>query len=89
MLKQPLVIQGDYQLTASSQVIAQPLLLLHFILASIDPKGHPARISAEILSAYLPMDSFVYKEVVFDLTTDELVTKHIYEATAFTGNLEK
>lgn len=89
MLKEPLVIQGDYQLTASSQVIAQPLLLLHFILASIDPKGHPARISAEILSAFLPADSFVYKEVVFNLTTDELVTKHIYEATAFTRNLEK
>ncbi|KIM77371.1 hypothetical protein PILCRDRAFT_12012 [Piloderma croceum F 1598] len=89
MSKQPLVIQGDYQLTASSQVVAQPLLLLHFILASIEPKGHPARISAELLSAYLPADSFVYKEVVFNLTTDELVKKHICKATAFTGNLGK
>jgi hypothetical protein len=28
-LKQPLVIRDEYQLTASSQVVAEPLLLLH------------------------------------------------------------
>jgi len=77
VLKEPLVIRGDYQLTASSQVLAEPLLLLHFILASIDPKGNPARISAELLSGFLPEESFVYKEVIFDLSTDELVVKYV------------
>ena len=83
------MIQGDYQLTASSQVVAEPLLLLHFILASIDPKGNPARISAELLSGFLSEESFVYKEFVFDLTTDELVEKYIYEVATATRNLER
>ena len=89
MLKEPLVIRGDYQLTASSQVLAEPLLLLHFILASIDPKGSPARISAELLSGFLPEESFVYKEFIFDLSTDELVAKYVYEVATITRNLEK
>jgi len=89
VLKEPLVIQGDYQLTASSQVVAEPLLLIHFILASIDLKGNPARLSAELLTSFLPAKSFVYKEVVFDLTTDELIKNYISEATAFTKTLER
>jgi hypothetical protein len=84
-----LVIQGEYQLTASSQVVAEPLLLLHFILSSIDPKGSPARISAELLSGFLPEESFVYKELIFDLSTDELVTKYVNEVSTITRNLEK
>jgi hypothetical protein len=89
VLKQPLVIRDEYQLTASSQVVAEPLLLLHFILSSIDPKGSPARISAELLSGFLPEESLVYKELVFDLSTDELIAKYVNEVSAITRNLEK
>ncbi|KIM72929.1 hypothetical protein PILCRDRAFT_15697 [Piloderma croceum F 1598] len=89
VLKQPLVIRDEYQLTASSQVVAEPLLLLHFILSSIDPKGSPARISAELLSGFLPEESLVYKELVFDLSTDELIVKYVNEVSTITRNLKK
>jgi hypothetical protein len=79
-LKQPLTIQGDYQLTTTSQIVAEPLLLLHFILTSINPRGNLARTSTELLAAFLLTESFVYKEVVFDLTTNELTEKYVNEA---------
>ena len=70
-------------------MVAEPLLLLHFILTSINPRGNPARTSAELLAASLPAQSFVYKEVVFDLTTDELAAKYVNKATDLVKILER
>jgi len=71
-----LVVRTEYQLTASSQIIAEPLLFFHFILASIHPGGNPARLASELLTAFLPAASFVFQEIVFDLSTDDLASKH-------------
>jgi hypothetical protein len=73
VLGSPLLIAGDYQLSASSQILADPLLVLHFVLVSINAKGNPARIISEMLSGYLPDQSFAFEEIIFDLATDELV----------------
>jgi hypothetical protein len=71
-----LTIKGSYQMTASSQILAEPLLLLHFKLISISPRGNPARTASEMLQGYLLEGSFDYREIEFDLTTDALTLKH-------------
>jgi hypothetical protein len=88
-LKEPLVIQADYQLTASSQVVAESLVLLHFILANIRPQGNPARTASELLTAFLPDESFMYKEIVFDLATDQLVARYTAEMVEFVKTLQR
>jgi len=82
-----LVVQAEYQLTASSQIIAEPLLFFHFILASIYPGGSPARLASELLTAFLPAESFVFKEIFFDLSTDDLVSKHAADLIRFVKDL--
>jgi hypothetical protein len=71
-----LVVRTEYQLTASSQIIAEPLLFFHFILASIHPGGSPAQLASELLTVFLPVASFMFQEIVFDLSTDNLASKH-------------
>jgi hypothetical protein len=88
-LGQPLVVRAKYQLTASSQIIAEPLLFFHFILASIYPRGSPARLTSELLTVFLPAESFVFKEVVFDLSTDDLVSKHATDLIRFIKDLRR
>jgi hypothetical protein len=81
-------MQGDYQLTASSQLLADPLLILHFVLVSISSRGNPARLVSEVLGGFLPEQSFAYKEVVFDLTTVRLVRDHTDAMTVLVRALE-
>jgi len=87
--EQPLVLQAEYQLAASSQIIASPLLFLHFILSSIHPGGNPARLASELLTAYLPAESFLFKEIIFDLSADDLISKHTADVISFVKSLEK
>lgn len=84
-----LVIKGDYQLTASSQVIADPLLFIHFILNSITPNANPARVSAEMLTGHLPEGHLLYQEIVFDFTTDTLSSKYINALTKLIKAVER
>lgn len=85
----PIPVEGDYQLTSNSEVLADPLLVLHFILVSINPKGSPARIMSEIASGFLSETSFLYKEIIFDLTTNERTVRYTKEMTALVRSLEK
>jgi hypothetical protein len=87
VLRQPLVIRAEYQLTASSQIVTEPLLFFHFILASVYPGGNPARLASELLTAFLPVESFVFKEVIFDLSTDDLISKHANDLIRFVKDL--
>jgi hypothetical protein len=87
-LKSCLHIQGNYQLTASSQCMADLLLVIHFILVSINPRGNPARLISEILGAFLAEGTFAYEEVIFDLATDELVCDYTKAMTALVRTLE-
>lgn len=88
-LKEPLVVQADYQLTATSQVVSESLVLLHFILSNIRPQGNPARTASELLTAFLPDESFMYKEIIFDLTTDKLTARYTTDMTEFVKTLKR
>jgi hypothetical protein len=85
----PLLIGGDYQLTASSQVLADPLLIFHFILVSISRDGNPARVISELLKGFMLADSFVYKEVVFDLATDKQTLEYTNAIIGLVKSLER
>jgi hypothetical protein len=76
-------VKGEYQMTARSQIVDDPLLLLHFILSTIKPDGNPARFISDLMSLYLPGDSFMYREIIFDMTTDRAMAQH----AAKMGNL--
>lgn len=88
ILRSPLLIGGDYQLTANSQVLADPLLVLHFVLVSISPKGNPARMISEMLGGFLLEESFAYREITFDLATDELALQYTDAITVLVQALE-
>ena len=88
MLNEPVKIQDEYQLTASSQVVSESLLLLHFMLASIPPGGNPARIASELLTTFIPNESFKYEEIVFDLMTDNLISKYTADIMDFVKTIE-
>jgi hypothetical protein len=85
---EPLLIGGNYQLTSNSQVIADPLLVLHFILVSISPKGNPARIISEMLGGFLQDESFAYEEVIFDLASNELTLEYTNAISVLVQSLE-
>jgi len=84
----PLLIGGNYQLTSNSQVIADPLLVLHFVLVSISPKGNPARIISEMLGGFFQDKSFAYEEVIFDLASDELTLEYTNAISVLVQSLE-
>jgi hypothetical protein len=89
VLKSSIRIQGDYQLTASSQLLADPLLVIHFVLVSIPSRGNPARLISEVLGGFLPEQSFAYEEIVFDLGSDRLVRNHTDAMTVLVRALER
>jgi hypothetical protein len=85
VLKLSIRIQGDYQLTTSSQLLADPLL----VLVSIPSRGNPARLISEVLGGFLPEQSFAYEEIVFDLGSDRLVRNHTDAMTVLVRALER
>ena len=86
--KTALEIKGDYQLAASSQIISTPLLLLHFIVNGVSPDGNPAGLISNILTGYLKKD-FLYEEIVFDFSTNELALKYTKRVTNFIESIER
>ena len=70
-------MQGNYQLTSQSQVKDNPLLILHFILASLSPAANPALLMNEILKGFLPGEAvYQYREIRFDFSDDSLLASH-------------
>jgi hypothetical protein len=88
-LAEPLVIQGNYQMTAQSNVRDEPLLLLHFILSSINPTANPARLVSEMMTPYLLGNTFKYQEITFDLSTDELIAHHAAKMSQLVKELKQ
>ena len=62
-----------------SRVLAEPLLILHFVLKGIDASGTPPVIVDHYLQAYLPRDQLHYREVRFDFSTDDGIEAHAVE----------
>ena len=73
-LEHPLKFQGIHQMTAKSQVLSSPILILNLILSSIDPVGSPSRIVSEVMKPFV--DVLQYREIVFDLGSNKLVDEH-------------
>jgi hypothetical protein len=88
VLDSPLFIRGDYHLTAASHVLADPILVLHFVLISISPKGNPARVMSEILGGFLMEGSFMYEEIIFDLANNKLIRQYTDAITVLVQTLE-
>jgi hypothetical protein len=68
--------------------LADPILILHFVLVSINSKGNPASLIAEMLGGFLAEATLAYKEIVFDLATDRLVRDHTEAMTTLVRTLE-
>ena len=62
-------------MTSRSQVLHDPLLVISFVLTSINPSGSPARVVSELLKGFLG-DALSFHEIIFDLTTEDLIAAH-------------
>jgi len=62
-------------MTSKSQVLCTPILIINFVLLSIDPVGNPARIVSEMMKGFIA-DDLHYHEIIFDVSSDELIKKH-------------
>jgi hypothetical protein len=88
-LDEPLILKGNYQMTAKSQVVDTPLLILHFVLDSILTKGNPCAFMADTMSGYLTDNTFMYEEIRFDLTTNEQMDQHDHRMANLIRVVEK
>ena len=79
---------GNYQLTSSSQILADFLLVFHFVLISISPKGNLARMILEMLGGFLSEELFAYEEIVFDLLMAKLALQYANMITILVQALE-
>jgi len=73
--EQPVQFRGLYQTTARSQVLCDPILVLNFILTSINPVGSPSHIVSEILRGFLG-EGLWFEEISFNIGSTKLVRMH-------------
>jgi hypothetical protein len=59
------------------------------VLATICPQGNPAWTASKLLTAFLPDESFMYEEIIFDLATDQFVARHTAEMVEFIKTLQR
>ncbi|KAG2139095.1 uncharacterized protein EDB93DRAFT_1106202 [Suillus bovinus] len=88
ILGAPVTIHGHSEMTSWSQICSDPILILHFVLQTIDPLGSPAGIMQEILRPYKPNDKLQYHEIVFDIGTMEKAEKHRLSMSKLVTELE-
>src|SRR5882724_7530319 len=72
----PMKVQGHFQMTSQSQVNMDNLLMLHFILQSIDGMGSPAHFLYQYMQGFIHPSHVVYEEMVFNMETHEQVINH-------------
>ena len=74
----PVIIKGWFQMSTRSEVNAQVIVILHFVLKGINTDRSPASILEEALSGYhICGVSLFYEEVVFDVSNEELYKEYI------------
>jgi hypothetical protein len=56
-------------------VLCDPILILNFVLSSINPVGNPSHIVFEIMRGFLG-DGAQFEEILFDIGSDALVKEH-------------
>src|SRR5882724_12001008 len=69
-------VQGQFQMSSRSQVSTDNLLVLHFILQSIDGTGSPAHLLSQYMQGFIFPSKVVYEEMVFNMGTHEQVINH-------------
>jgi len=72
----PMKVQGQFQMTSQSQVSTDDLLVLHFILQSLDGIGSPPHLLYQYMQGLIHASGVVYEEISFNLETLEQVVNH-------------
>src|SRR5882724_6965159 len=72
----PMKVQGKFQMSSQSQVSTDNLLVLHFILQSLDGNGSPAHLLYQYMQGFNCPRAIIYKEFVFNMETHEQVINH-------------
>jgi len=80
-MESPMQVQGQFQMTSHSQVCTNNLLVLHFILQSIDGIGSPASLLFQYMAGFIRPGAITYEEIVFNMETQEQVINHEREIT--------
>src|SRR5882672_3399372 len=75
-MESPMQVQGQFQMTSHSKVCTNNLLVLHFILQSIDGIGSPASLLFQYMVAFIQPGEITYEEIVFNMETQEQVVKN-------------
>jgi hypothetical protein len=61
-------------MTSHSQVCSDHLIILHFILESLDPIGSPACLLYQYIQSFIDDDNVTYEEVMFNFGD---IKKHV------------
>lgn len=89
ILDEPATIHGHAEMTSRSQICSDPILILHFVLRTVDPFGSPAAVMRDILQPYKPEDHLQYHEIIFDFGTAEKFEKHVLMMQELVKKLER
>jgi hypothetical protein len=74
-------VQGQFQMAAHSSVSNEGLTIIHFLLAGVQAASSPAKMLFEYISAFPGLGALLYKEVIFDLSNDNLAHSHAHQMT--------
>lgn len=88
MLTDPATIHGHIETPSRSQISSNPILVLHFVLTSLDPLGSPAAIMQHKLRPYRPKDSLQFHKIIFNIGTDEKAERHAESMEILVGRLK-
>jgi hypothetical protein len=70
-------------------VSSEELVVLHFILESLDLEGTPARLLHTYMQAFVPRHSLTWEEVVFNLADEEQLVVHLKAMAKLTQRLSR
>ncbi|KAG1873421.1 hypothetical protein C8R48DRAFT_769860 [Suillus tomentosus] len=76
ILTVPAIISSHIESTSRSQVCSDPILILHFILKTLEPFASCARVMRDVIQPFTPEVNMEYHEIVFDIGTSDKVLKH-------------
>ncbi|KAG0693738.1 hypothetical protein DFH29DRAFT_881232 [Suillus ampliporus] len=77
ILTVPATIHGHIEVTSRLQVCSDPILILHFVLRTLNASWSPAPTMQALLWPYIPDEHLQYHELVFDFRMPEKHDKHI------------
>ena len=72
----PIQVQGQFHMNSKLQVSSDELLVLHFLLQSVEGIGSPARLLFNYMQAFIHPCGVVYEEVVFNMECPEQAVNH-------------